>query len=208
MHLLVPSFLVPKGRVIIRGYRAGAIEAVQPLLGKLNEWKEELHNHTGHPHRQIEQIIANLVKQIEGVFSRYSLGIESITENLIMTGSLTGRDLLVQYLTGNTVYTGGLNYGSLGTGSTTPAAGDTQLTAEVARTVPSIANDLSNNQAQFQFYFPDANLANNTYREAGSFMNATATLNSGKIFNHALLGTPFVKTTGVDVTLEIDISLI
>lgn len=207
VHLLVPAFLAPKGRVVIRGYRAGAIEAVQPLLRDLRRWKADLPNHSGQPRRQIEAIVANLLKQIDGVFARYSLGIESVTENLIMTGSLTGRDLLVQYLIGGTTYTGGINYGALGTGTTSPAAGDTQLTAEVARTVPSIQNDVSNNQAQFQFYFPDANLANGTYHEAGSFMNGTATLNNGKIFNHALLGTAYTKTAGVDTTLEIDISL-
>ena len=81
--------------------------------------------------------IDGLQRNINALFAEYALGIETATDNLIMTGPLTGRDLLVQYLTGGAIYTGGLNYGALGTGTTTPASTDTQLTAESARAVPS-----------------------------------------------------------------------
>jgi hypothetical protein len=149
--------------------------------------------------------LKTLQRRIDEVFADYSLSIEAACENLIMTGSLTGRDLLVQYLIGGTIYTG-INYGSLGTSSTTPAASDTQLGAEVARAPFSTAIDVSNNEGDFQFYFPDANLANGSYHEAGTFMNASATLNSGKIFNHGLLGSTFTKTAGTDTTLSVNIT--
>lgn len=132
--------------------------------------------------------------------------------NLIMQGALTGKDLFVQYLcatglVGATVYSGGINWGAIGTGTTAPATSDTQLTTETLRASIANAQDVGNNQAQLQFFFTDTLLANGTYHEVGTFMNATVTANSGKIFNHALLGTPYVKTTGVDTTLEVDVTL-
>lgn len=208
MKLDVSAAVTPRGRVILRGYRAGAIEAARPYAAALMLRRDNLRRtEPGLFRRTIQDQIKRLSDKIAATFDEYALGIESATENLIMTGSLTGRDLLVQYLINGTTYTGGLNYGALGTGSTAPAAGDTQLTTESARATPSIANDLSNNQAQLQFYFPDANLANGTYREVGTFMNGTASANTGKLFNHALLGAAYTKTAGTDTTLEVDITL-
>jgi len=205
MNIHVSGGVQAKGRIIVRGYRAGAINAVKPIAAKLMEWQHQLRK-AGRDGYEIRKFLAPLKQEVDHILESYSLGIESTTDNLIMTGSLTGRDLLVQYLINGTTYAGGINYGALGTGSTTPAAGDTQLTTESARAVPSIANDVSNNEAQFQFYFPDANLSNATYKEAGSFMNGTASANTGKLFNHALLGSNYTKTAGTDTTLEIDIT--
>lgn len=167
-------------------------------------WQRQLPDLFGAHRKEALRRMALIKERIERTFEHYALGIETATDNLIMTGSLIGRDLLVQYLINGTTYSGGINYGALGTGTTTPAASDTQLTTESARAVPSIANDVANNEAQFQFYFPDANLSNATYHEAGCFMNGTASANTGKIFNHALLGSAYTKTAGTDTTLEID----
>jgi hypothetical protein len=209
MEMLVTApkeSLQMKGRVTVRGFRAGALDAVMPLAKTLMEWRRQAWvAEAGFVRDGILRSCDELAKRIDQMLEAYSTGVVSTSENLIMTGSLTGRDLLVQYLLSGTVYSG-VNYGALGTGTTTPAAGDTQLTTESARATPTIQNDISNNKAQLQFYFPDANLANATYQEAGCFMNGTASANTGKIFNHALLGTPYTKTTGTDTTLEIDIT--
>ncbi len=156
---------------------------------------------------RIERALSTIRTEIDATLASFALGIETAADNLIMTGSLTGRDLLVQYLIAGTTYSGGLNYGALGTGSTAPAASDMQLTTEVARVPPSTSFDVSNNEAEFQFFFPDANLTNGTYHEAGTFMNGSASLNSGQIFNHALLGIPYTKAGGTDTTLQVNISL-
>ncbi len=128
-----------------------------------------------------------------------------VQKNLIMTGTNTGRDLLVQRLIGVTTYTATINYGAIGTGSTAPAAGNTQLVAETARTTVALAQDSGNNQAAIQFFFADSALANGTYREFGTFVDGTASANSGKIFNRALFSTAYVKATGTDTTVEVDI---
>lgn len=208
----VPDQFTAKGRVTVRGYASGTIEKVEPDAAALMRCHYQLRRlpYTAEYddfRNRISHRIDELNKRIEAVFRRYALGLETATDNLIMTGSLTGRDLLVQYLIGGTTYSGGLNYGALGTGTTTPASTDTQLTAEVARVVPSTIIDVGNNQVQLQCYFPDANLANATYHEAGTFMNGSAIANSGQIFNHALLGTPYTKTSGVDTTLQVNISI-
>lgn len=207
MEIPVAGTLSAKGHMILRGYRAGAITRVRPYAQSLMHWQQQLPMFSGAQRERVVATMAVIKERIDCILEGYSLGIEAATDNLIMTGSLTGRDLFIQYLINGTTYSGGINYGALGTGSTTPAASDTQLAAEVARVGPSTALDISNNQAQFQFYFPDANLANGTYHEAGSFMNGTVSANTGKIFNRALLGSAYTKGAGTDTTLQINISL-
>lgn len=204
--LKVPDASFPKGHIIVRGYRAGAIDRVTPYAQAFMHWRGEAKRLTGARLRRAQHMMALLRADIDRIFESYSLGIETATDNLIMTGSLTGRDLLVQYLTNGTTYSGGINYGALGTGSTAPAADDTQLTSESKRVTWSTADDLNNNEAQFRFFFPDALLPDDTYHEAGTFMDGTATADSGKIFNHALLGTPYIKTLGTDTTLQVNIT--
>jgi hypothetical protein len=134
--------------------------------------------------------------------------------NLIMESGLTGTDLIVQFLGGNlatgmpnAAYQGGINWGAIGTGVATPAVTDSELGAEVARSSVLFFQDSAFSQAVFQFFFPDGSIPNQTYTEFGSFMGATATLNSGNIFNHALLSPTYVKTAGTDVTVELTISI-
>lgn len=152
--------LKPRGRITVRGYKAGTKELIS----------------------------------------------ESVTENLIMTGSLTGRDLFVQLLIGSlpSNLTGGINWIGIGTSSTPVAATNTQLGAEVARATVAFSEDVSFNEAILQCYIPDLSLPNQTYNEVGSFVNGTIAANSGTIVNHAILSSPYVKISGQDTTIEID----
>lgn len=199
-----------RGRVAVRGYHAGTLEQVEPLALLFRRFQRLLRdkeNTSGLILETSQQRMRELLLKIDAIFEKNALGPAIVQDNLIMTGTLTGRDLLVQYLLpGGTYYTTGINYGAIGTSSTAPASSDTQLGAEVARITSSVANDVSNNELQLQFYFPDANLTNGTYKEVGTFMNGSASANSGQIFNHALLGTPYTKGSGTDTTLEIDIT--
>lgn len=132
---------------------------------------------------------------------------EIVQDNLIMQGSGTGKDLFIQRLIGVVTYTATINYGCIGTGSAAPAASDTQLAAEVARVVWSTASESGYNQATFQFFFPDANLANGTYNEFGMVVDGTASANTGRLFNRALFATPYAKVAGTDTTVQVDITL-
>jgi hypothetical protein len=125
-------------------------------------------------------------------------------ENTVMFGTNTGKDL--KRLGGNNTYSMNILYLDIGTSSTTPATSDTQLGAAVARAgspaITQVGNVLS-----FQFFFADANLANGTYNEVGTFVDGSGSINTGQIFNHALFGSAYVKTAGEDTTIQVDFTL-
>lgn len=131
---------------------------------------------------------------------------EIVQSNLIMQSSGRGMDILVLRLIGDVTYTGVINYGAIGTGSTAVTTADTQLATESARTTVAYSQDVGFNEALVQFFFTDSVLSNTTYREFGTFIDASGTVNSGRLFNRALFTTPFVKTAGTDTTVEVDIT--
>jgi hypothetical protein len=98
----------------------------------------------------------------------------------------------------------GIAWGEIGTGSTAPANTDVALTTPTNRASVSYGADSGFNEAQIQFFFPDASLANQTYYEFGTFIGGSSTIGSGNMFNHALFATPYVKTAGTDTTCETD----
>jgi hypothetical protein len=100
----------------------------------------------------------------------------------------------------------GINWGAIGTGSTTPALTDTELETETNRTAPSFTQDYQFMTAIFQFYFSDSQLTNETYYEFGAFVGGSSSLNSGQIIDHALFGTPLAKVSGMDVTVQLSLS--
>jgi hypothetical protein len=174
-----------KGTIIIRSHPAGTIHCYETLksLGKLDLARQLLED-----------------------------GKEEVRqENLIVDSSNYGSDILVQYLisgyTGTFNFPLGIAWGEIGTGNTTPAAGDTALTTPTNRAAVSYAADFGFNAAQLQFFFPDAVLANETYYECGSFIGGDSTIGSGNMFNHALFASGYSKSAGVDTTLEIDIAI-
>ncbi len=130
-----------------------------------------------------------------------------VHKNLIMQGTNTGKDLIVQRLLSTNTYSLNINYGAIGTGTNTPAVSDTQLQTETDRVLVAFSQNIGNNQAQLQFFFTDSILANGTYNEFGMFIDATATPNSGQIFNRALFTIPYVKTAGTDTTVQCDVTL-
>ena len=173
-----------KGTVIVRSHPAGTIHLYETLvgLGKLELARELL---------------------AEGK-------VEVEQKNIIVFSLNHGYDILVQFLLSG--YTGsfafastlGIAWGEIGTGSTAPANTDTALTTPTNRATVSYAADIGFNEAQTQFFFPDAALANGTYNEFGTFIGGTATIGSGNMFNHALFSTPYSKSGGTDTTVEVD----
>lgn len=132
---------------------------------------------------------------------------EIITKNAIMIGPSLGMDIIVQWLLGNTTIPVGINWLAIGTGNNPVTTNDTQLQTEVLRGSITSSQDDAFSTAILQTFFPDLTLPNETYYEAGGFINATLTPDSGLLFDHALLSVPYAKAPGTDTTLEIDISL-
>jgi hypothetical protein len=134
------------------------------------------------------------------------LRISEWTKNMIMLGVNTGKDIILDRLNADNTYSLNLTHADMGTGTTPPAVGDTQLQTAVARGSKA-TGAVSSNTLTLQFFFPDVSLPNGTYTEFGSFVDGSTGINTGKIFQHALFGTSYVKATGEDTTIELQISI-
>jgi len=123
------------------------------------------------------------------------------THNLVVSSANYGRNIIAQRLAGTNTYTLNITHGEIGTGSTAPTNNDTALQTPSNRIATTLAS-VSNNVVTLQFFFSDATLPNNTYREFGVFIDGTATLGTGQLFARAVFATSYTKATGEDTTIE------
>jgi hypothetical protein len=94
----------------------------------------------------------------------------------------------------------------MGTGSTAPADGDTDLETGVARAQVGSAA-ISNNIVTLRFFFSDATLPDGTYHELGTFIDGSSGVGTGQLFNRLVFGTPYVKAAGEDSSVEVKFTL-
>ena len=134
------------------------------------------------------------------------ISVSEWTDNRIMLGTNTGKDLILDRINSTNTYSLNVNYADIGTGTNTPADGDTTLQTAVSRT-PKANGSISSNVLSLFFFWPDANLSNGTYNEFGMFVDGTATVSTGQIFNRVLFGTPYTKASGEDTTVQCDITI-
>lgn len=129
-------------------------------------------------------------------------------DNLIMQGSYTGIGLLLANLANDYTYNAAISWIAIGTSGTAPAITDTVLGAEVAR-APATNQQVSvgAGTVTIQGFIADAQLSNGTYLEVGSFVGGSSSVNTGQIFNHILLGSPYVKGSGQDTTIQVQFTL-
>ena len=123
-------------------------------------------------------------------------------KNLIPT---VGRTAIANHLSDATPDIPNLrvNYSALGTNTTAPANGDTQLGTETFR--KAIASETnSNNVAYFTAFYTAAEVSG-TFREAALFINATATANSGTLFSRVAINITksLTETLTIDYTVTI-----
>lgn len=202
------------GKITINRYRAGMVDHVAPLLETLQELKVYKNNKTGKyagwivHENLIDYFIQNLKEELERIKASYFIETAVECPNLIMDSPGYGLDLLIQRLTGNNTYSGNILWMEIGTGVTTPTVNDTALTTPVARAAVSYQEDYGATDAIVQAYIIDANLANQTYNEVGSFVDGIASIGSGRIFNHALLSPAYAKTAGTDTTIQVDVNIV
>jgi len=104
--------------------------------------------------------------------------------NLITT---VGRNVLARLLAGDATYSGQVNYGALGSSSTTPSNTDTQLGTEVYRKLFASHTTDGNNVVYIDFFYA-ATDTNGTYQEFGNVIDGTASANTGQLFSHILTG--------------------
>ncbi len=121
--------------------------------------------------------------------------------NLVTTA---GKVLLARMLAEEAGWDTGITYLAIGTGNNAPALTDTTLQTETARkTVASPVYRVSN-RLQFKAYFPSADC--NVYVKEVALVGhstATAALNSGELFNRALLSKDNSGGSPVDLTFYV-----
>ena len=133
--------------------------------------------------------------------SRMNNGIEIArysTPNLVTNA---GKNLVAQVLLDIEGYDTGLTFAALGSGTTTPAASDTELDTEESRQPVSSRRPPPGAVAAFFTFFPSTDVPS-TIEEVGMFGHSTAssTADSGVLFSRALLSvTPMA---GEDLTLS------
>ena len=128
-----------------------------------------------------------------------------VQDNIVTTVGLTQ---VAKGLASNLAGLGELaiNYAAVGTDATAPVAGDTTLTVESFRNVVNTLNFASN--ILFASMFIDFTEDSGTYKEAGLFINGTASADSGTLFDHVLLNSPtgIVKSTSQILTISFQIT--
>ncbi len=106
---------------------------------------------------------------------------ERTYRNLITQGM---DNLLAAYLAGLGTGLGSI-YCAVGTGVTAPNYNDNRLATELGRAILA-QNGYAGNIVLFSFTFPPAAVVG-TLTEAGVFVNASATINTGSLINHVLI---------------------
>jgi hypothetical protein len=189
------------GKIKIETYRAGFVEAIEPLLRERQSLSA------------LSKTVAwsgyfdQLERKIAEVKAAYFVRTAVESPNLIMDSPGYGLDLIIQRLVGMNAYSLNITHGEIGTGSTTPALSDTGLTTPTNRAAVGFQQDYGLTDAIVQFFFSDSQLANQTYNEFGVFIDGSSTIGTGQIFNHALLSPGFAKVSGEDLTVEVDINI-
>lgn len=134
------------------------------------------------------------------------LSISDWTDNLVVRGTDTGMDLILDRLNSNNTYSLNVNYADIGTSATAVAITDVALNAGAVRGAKAYGS-ISANVLTLQFFFPDATLTNITFREFGCFVDGTSTAGTGQMFNHVLFASPYTKTSGTDTTVEVQFTI-
>lgn len=116
--------------------------------------------------------------------------------NLIPT---VGRTMIANNLTsGSPTNSMLINYAALGSSTTAPANGDTQLTTETYRN--AIASKTNASNIAYATAFFSQTETSGTFREAGIFCNATGTANSGVLLSHVSINV--TKSTSQKLTID------
>lgn len=117
-------------------------------------------------------------------------------KNLVMNGTNTGINLIAQRLANINTYTANITHGAIGTGTTPPVDANTSLQAQTVQVAYSTISVLGS-VVTVKFFFPDGVLANGTYNEFGTKVDTT------QLFNRAIFGSPYIKASGEDTTVEV-----
>lgn len=116
---------------------------------------------------------------------------------------INGRNVLARRLAGDTTYTGTINYGAFGSGTSAFTTSSTQLNTEVYRKAATDAS-ASDNIAYVDWYIATGDVANQTFNEFGAFIDGTGSANTGRAMSLALTG-GWVKSGAMFISLAVSL---
>ena len=128
------------------------------------------------------------------------LGVQA-HHNLIPT---VGRAVFAERIAGGTTYSGEVDWGALGSGSTAFNNASTQLNTEVHRTQAS-AQAQDDNIAYIDWFVASGDVADQTFEEFGAFIDGSASANSGQAFSLFVTG-GWVKSGSIFISAQYTIS--
>jgi len=127
--------------------------------------------------------------------------VEQEVDNLVPT---VGRTVLARRLSGDTTYTGEINYGALGSGTTPFTNASTQLNTEVFRKIKSDSS-FDNNITYTDWFIASGDVADQTFQEFSAVIDGTGTANSGQAFSLVVTG-GWVKSGSCFISLRVTFS--
>jgi len=140
--------------------------------------------------RKIDTFLKNAVDIPPALFEKYFNRLKELCEyreeTFVNQVVAVGRECFTGRLIGETTYTGAINYGALGTGSTAVSDADTTLGTEVKRKAVA-TRTRTGNSATLRFFYSKSD-TNGTYNEFGTFIDGTSTVDTGQMFNRVLTG--------------------
>lgn len=105
-------------------------------------------------------------------------------KNLIPT---TGLNVLARLLSGDTTYSGEVDYGAVGSGTTAFTSASTQLNTEVFRK-QAASQAYDDNIAYIDWFIAAGDVADQTFQEFGAFIDGTGSANSGQAWSLLITG--------------------
>jgi hypothetical protein len=131
-----------------------------------------------------------------GLISNYQVG-----HNIIPT---SGRTILARLLTGDTYYSGEINYGALGDATDAFTNASVKLGNELYRKIAS-SQSYNENIAYIDFFIASGDVADQTFEEWGTFIDGTITPDSGQAFS-LYLTSGWVKSGSMYISSKYTIS--
>jgi hypothetical protein len=121
--------------------------------------------------------------------------------NRVVSGSGGyGRNLVMRQFSDDSTYPLTITQGKIGTGTNTPADGDTDLQTAVLSNIDVQLFELANDVLVVSFFIPDGDLTNGTYNEFGMFCG-------DQLLCRAIINPAFSKSTNEDTTVEYTLTL-
>lgn len=122
--------------------------------------------------------------------------------NLVTT---VGKEVFARLLANDQTYSGYINYLAVGTGLSSPSVSDTTLETEIGRTTPqSPTPTRTGTSVLWEFYFSPTE-ANGTLKEVGAFIDGTATIDTGQLFDRAQIDIEKTSLNSLTIQLVVEV---